>query len=226
MKDQQTTINKTKWTTVLILTVLMSFCIELFFVGYAIFSQSTYSSRELPSTLHWVWEILALLLIYIALNKLKVHIGLFALVLFFGLVISSAVLYFIPDSLKLIKANYYGIVIRETPEASLTPSLLFKSNDPELKSELKESSRENAYVSTKGFLFWQTGLSYGFLPDKIKEYNGGETFTNHIELFFTVGPMVLVDCLITGIYTNFLILLLFQTIYFLFKKEHFWDWDV
>lgn len=92
--------------------------------------------------------------------------------------------------------------------------------------DFRKEQRFNEYVDMRGFLFWQTGLAYGFLPDSfsIPQYHGGYSFGERIVLFLTVGPIVLAESSIIGIYQDFIILFIVQIIWFAIRKEHIW-WD-
>ena len=156
-----------------------------------------------------------------------------------GWILVEIIWILIPDNLMVLEANYYGLGSRISMETHLLEGRfderveydfplslgsLYRKDDPELKHAFYEQKRYNEYVDKQGFLFWQTGLAYGFDPIGIDGYNGGAGFLNRVELFFTVGPMTIVESFITGLVTSFPILMLAQTIWLLIRKEQFW-WD-
>ena len=226
--------NKTKWMTVIILTVLGSFGIEVVLMVLGTLSKDKNTSDFVPWTFHWIWEILGLFGILFIAKKLGVNFSVFFASLFVGMIVIGVARIFIPDSFKF--ENYCGVETRYTYDTHeegrydeisvndfpLVPGFLFRADDTELFHEIKESSVDNEYVGTRYFIFWQTGLAYGFSPDRLSEYNGGDTTLDLIELFFTVGPMVLVECFITGICYNFPTFILAQITWFLIKKEFLW----
>lgn len=234
MEPERQIPKRQQWFAALVLTVSSVFCLEVFLMLYGTFSDKL--TTDFPWTFHWMWEIFVLIGFSFIIKRFQISIGKFAGITFFGLIVISVVWLFIPESIKVIKVNYYGVESRLTNETHeegrydeqvvndfpLRLGFLYKADDPELLQEFVEKSNYNEYVATKGFLFWQTGLAYGFVPYRINEFNGGHTFLDHIELFFTVGPMVLVECLINSLYQYFFILLLIQVVWLLIKKEHIW----
>jgi hypothetical protein len=235
MESERFISKRQQWFSALILTVLAAFCLEVFEMLYGtIFSDKV--SDFVPWTFHWVWEIFALFGLYFIVKRFQIPPGAFFIVaIFIGLIFTTVIWLFVPDSLN-IKANYLGVQSRTTYDTheegrydeqvvydfSLHKGWLYKAGDSELLKEIKEKSEYNEYVGTKGFLFWQTGVANGFIPYGIEEFNGNYTYQDQIELFFTVGPMVLVECFINGLYYNFLIFLLAQFVWYLIKKEHIW----
>jgi hypothetical protein len=98
---------------------------------------------------------------------------------------------------------------------------VYRKNDPELSTVLNTAKKYYTNVSTKGFLFWQTGLAYGFVPIGIDEYEGRRGIVNKLRLFFTIGPTVIIEALIIGLIKYFFILMIGQFIWFLVRKRHF-----
>lgn len=221
------------WATIL-LTFLASFAIEVLRTFYS--SASYDGSSLVPWTFEWVWEIGFFVICFFILRRLQVYYGAAIVFLFVGLIFSSIAWSFYPKSYKFVEPNYYGVESRlnyDTHEEGrydeqtvydhkLSSGFLYKSNDPEIMSELNEEARNNEYAGTRGFMFWQTGLAYSFNPIRLKEYNGGKTFLNHLELYLTVGPIVLLECFLTGLYTNFISLIILQLIWLVWKKDFVW----
>jgi hypothetical protein len=232
---RHTLTNKISGTV--LLTFLTSFAIEVFRTAY---SSSGYDGSSLvPWTFEWVWEIAFFILCFLIIKRLQVNYGAVIGFFFVGIFVSSLVWDFYPKSYKVVTPNYYGIEARRTHDTheegeygeqtvydhELNAGFLYKANDPEIMNSLNEAALDNEYAGTRGFMFWQTGLAYGFIPDLLDEYNGGTTFLNHLELYVTVGPMVLLECLLTGLYTNFITLILLQLIWSAWKRDFIWWYD-
>jgi hypothetical protein len=232
MKNQKPAIDSQKIVLVVALTTLNVFFIEIVLV----LLDSNREGNLVVWVFHRIWEIMALIGIYTLVKKLKASFGKFVIMAVLGSIISTVVWAFIPDSLKFIRANYYGIETRysnEThqegqydqntvPDFPLITGYLYKADDPDLAIAISESTSYNEYVATKGFFFWQTGFANGFKADLLKQYNGADSFFDQIELFFTVGLVVLVECLINGLYKHFFTFILAQIIWFLVRSEDVW----
>jgi len=227
---------KYKIVASIILTICISFLLEIIAMLYGSFSNDKEVSELVPYSFHWVWELAAIIASYYIIKRFKVKWDVFYIALFVSMIISVIAWMFIPNSMKILEANYYGVETRITNDIHeegradenlvhdypLCPGFLYKKNDPALLKEFRKAEVLNEHVNTRGFLFWQTGLAYGFIPDLLGEYNGDDNILDHIELFFTVGPLVLVECFIDGVYTNFLILIITQFIWFVFKRDFIW----
>jgi hypothetical protein len=227
---------KKKWLISLLLTVLLSVGIEIILSIYNSIMRDTGISNSIPWTFHLVWLFAILFTFYIIVRILNVSVTLFFLVLFPGMLISYFGWMAIPNSLKIIKPNFIGINVRIDEESDIQvnadenfnykfpikPGSLYYVDDPFLINAKKEAERNNEYLDVKGFLFWQTGLANGYIPVNIYNYRGGKSFFNHIALFFTIGPIEIFECLIMGIYSHYLCLLIAQIIYFIIFKEQVW----
>jgi len=230
--------NKNKWLRSFIVTMLGAAAIEIFYTLFRTLFHNEGTSILIPWTFHTLWEIAALAGIAYVVKKCGIRLETYFSVLMLGTFLIGIIWIFIPDSLKILEANYYGVESRISRETHgegmyedsveynfpLSLGFLYRKDDPELKSAFYEAKNQNEYIGTKGFLFWQTGLAYGFNPIRIGGYNGGHGFFNRIELFFTVGPMVIVESFIKGFASNFIILLIGQIIWLLIRKEQIW-WD-
>jgi hypothetical protein len=178
-----------KWILSIILTVLLVFLVEIARMLYHTFT-SNETLEIVPWTFHWIWEIAALIGVYFIEKKCDVFGEIFFSTILAGIMLSFLAWSFLPDSFKVLEANYYGIESRFSLEThdegryyeqpsydySLQTGFLYKTDDPELIAEMKEAAKYNEYVTTKGFLFWQTGLAYGFYPISIENFNGGKSF--------------------------------------------------
>ena len=217
--------NRDKWLRIVWVTLLGSAAIEIYLILYGTLFGKKDVSEFVPWTFHTIWEIAALVGTGYAVKKCDIKPGDYFAALMLGTILVGITGTVIPDSLKL-EANYYGVESHISVEydARVLPGFLYRKDDPELKRDFYESKSYNEHVRTRGFLFWQTGLAYGFNPICIDGYNGGHGFLNRIELFFTAGPMVIVESSIKGLNTNFIILMLAQIVWFLIRKEQVW-WD-
>lgn len=227
---------KNIWIKIIIITIFAVFSAEIivFLIGALAARSSDYS----PSTFHWIWEVLSLVIIIILVKKFGVKTGIFFSAIFFGVIISALIWCLIPTRLDIIKSKYYGIETRNMldkhPEGRgdeyvydfpLRRGFLYQANDPQLKENFEEAKAYNEHVGFRGFLFWQTGIAYGFgALTTPKFYYAPNHFYYLIKLLFTVGPVVLVECFIKGIYKYFLIFLVLQIVWFSLRKKHVW-WD-
>jgi hypothetical protein len=238
MEEQQQSI-RFAWVKTIVLTALASFSIEVVLMLYDTLGGSYRDPSDLvPWTFYSLWAIAALGGVAWVVYKLKAKVGRFFTVMFIGSIISAVAWIFIPDSLKILEANYYGVESRitmdmheegrydETTEYDLPLELgfMYHRDSPELKHEIREKAKRNEYVDVQGFLTWQTGLAYGFMPDpvSIPQYNGCDNFRERLSLIMTVGPVVLSEMFIRGMYGHFLVFLIAQIIFVLIRKEHVW----
>ena len=104
----------------------------------------------------------------------------------------------------------------------LDKGFLYHGNDLELEKEIANLADGYEYAGAKGFLFWQTGLAYGYDPSLLERYNGGRGFLSRVELFFTVGPLVLVEATLIGLTRHFPIFMLAIGLWYATKKENMW----
>lgn len=223
--------SKKKWLKTILLTILGSIAIEIFFFLFGSCSSNKDMSDSIPWTFHTLWEIAALVLIFYIAKKIKISLQVYFYSLLLGSFLIGLIWIFIPG---IMYANYYGIKSRISEETHtegrydeqieydypLSLGFLYAKHDPEFTRDFKEYESFNEYVDTEGFLFWQTGLASGYYPYNIPEYNGANTLFDKIELIFTIGPVVLVECTIKGLLTNFPILIIVQVLIILIKKKH------
>jgi len=210
--------NRDKWLRTLLVTLLGACAIEVFFIVLHLTTPGS-ENESVPWTFHSFWEIAALGGIASIVRRCAVRLEVYGIALLFGFFLSGLIWTFILGDPKVPQANYYGVESSVSMETPVYLGLLYGKDDPELKRNVHEAKRYNQSVGTREFLFWQTGLAYGFNPIGINGYNGGSGFLNRVELFFTVGPMVIVESFIMGLARWFPILMLAQIIFFLVKKE-------
>jgi len=100
---------------------------------------------------------------------------------------------------------------------------VFHKKDKSLNHEIDKLDEEfSDGSSTEEFIFWQTALAKGFEPKNIRGYNCCEGFSQKLELYLTVGPLTIVECLIKATTPAFLLLII-PLIGLLFKKRLFFD---
>ncbi len=226
------------WGKTIVLTLLASFSMEVVLMLYGTIWGNRNPSGLVPWTFHTLWEIAALAGVAWVVYQLKVQVGNFFAALFVGFIISVIAWIFIPDSLKILEANYYGVESRITIDMHeegryderteydfpLDLGFMYHRDSPELKQEFKDKRKWNEHVNVQGFLTWQTGLAYGFIPDpvSIPQYNGCDDFRERLSLIMTIGPVVLSEMFIRGVTRHFIILLIAQIVFVLVRKEHVW----
>lgn len=217
-------------------TLLGAAAIEIFVFQYWTLFGNKDVSGLIPWTFHTLWEAAALIGIAYVVKRCGIELEVYAVTLVLGAILAGIVWMFMPDSFRVIGANYFGVESRaslETHEEGrfderveydypLSLGFLYKNGDPELEREIAETKRRSDYVRTRGFIFWQTGLAYGFTPFGLDGYNGGFEFIDKVKLFFTVGPIVIIESFIKGMIDLFGLLMAIQIIWFLILKEHVW----
>ncbi|MDD4052014.1 MAG: hypothetical protein PHR28_08975 [candidate division Zixibacteria bacterium] len=185
MKDKLLN-NRDKWCRSIFVTILAGAAAEIVFVLYGTIWGGRESSQFVPWTFHTVWEIAALVGFAYTVKRCTVNLSAYIVYLLLGVILASIAWMCIPNSVKTLDPNYYGVESRismETHEEGrdeerveydypLTCGLLYRRGDPNLKRAIDEAMSCNEYVSTEGFLFWQTGLARGFSPIGISGYNG------------------------------------------------------
>jgi len=153
-----------------------------------------------------------------------------------GVLFTFAIWFFIPKSVQPFEYQYHGIELRyntdthvegvyhqlEEYDYPLERGPIFKISDPEKYHYIDKFSEYYQVVNMMGFLFWQTGMAYGFDTAFLKEFRGFNGILRRLELSVTVGPVALIESFIYGTYRYFFILMMFQLIWVLLKKEHIW----
>jgi tetratricopeptide (TPR) repeat protein len=222
--------NRQRWLLSLIVTVLGSATLEIAY--FLIGSMGMNKKFLLPRTYFSLWLCALMVCIVYIVKKCDIKLGDYFGILTLGMLLATFIWIFVPDSLK-IEDNYFGIELSVSKvllededyediraEFPLTSGVLYRNDDPVLVRVLKnaKSFNENIYVHTRGFLFWQTGLAFGFYPSvKIYGYEKDK-------LFYTVGPIVIVESFIKGFTKYFVILVIAQIVWFLVSEQHIWWW--
>jgi hypothetical protein len=210
----------------ILVSILAAFIIDvvLFVNGSARSVKSIYSDQDYGLA----WIALSAPLIYWALRKLHIRMGRFLLVLLVGTILSATLWYPLVDSARLIKPNYCGLVPRPDPRRppagrSSRPgelSFLFAAGDPRLRTLREDLRAAGKPFEVKGFLFWQTGIGYGFgqreLPKFYERY--GYRFYR-LAKAATVGPVVLAESVINGALKNGVLILLAQIGFWALRKR-------
>jgi hypothetical protein len=215
------------------LTLNSAILIQLFLMLKLVFSSDT--NIQVPWTFSWVWIITAIICIYFFVARHVKEILKFIIITYFGYLISFTIWFCVPEQAKNILANFSGIECRLSNETiniddsnqeyyihQTVRGNLFNINNVELFEDLKEKSERYSSIEQRKFIFWQTGLATGFKPKGIVTYDEPKTFIQFIGLFFTVGPIVLVECILLGFYNHFFILVLIHLFWNLYRKENIW----
>jgi len=187
-----------------------------------------------PWTFHIVWEVGAIYGIYRFIKWIGIRPMIFFPMLFVGALISIAFWIFVPNPIK-IEGRYYGVSADYEPyyteddygneyTSVIDRGYLYHKDDPELQKELNNEETDGQ-ISTSGFLFWQTGMAEGYSPALLTEYSGGYSWMDKLELYFTIGPITLLELAIMGIHAEFVIFLLISIYWFIRYKQHVY-WHV
>ncbi len=228
--------NMDKWKNSILATLLISFTSEILF--FWIRSLWTEKSTYSEWTLHWIWELIAIIIIIIRLKKLDIEIRKLPGFFIIAILIMIFTWGLLTNSLNPIKNNYSGILYRYNFETAITGrddhvvynhdlecGFLYKKNDPFLSQDIEETIAQNQYSNSEHFIFWQTGIAYGFgnigTP---KFYESNNRLFFQLKLIFTVGPFVILECFIKGFFRLFFIILIINIVWILLRNEHLW-WD-
>ena len=226
------------WGKTILLTALASTLVQ---VGVVILStlntlSGNTSQHSIPLTFHTLWEVVFFVLCFHIARRIGLRAGAF----FAGIIlcgfISGIIWFLLPNSIELFPPRYYGLESRLTQDSHtdgrydeyteydypLSKEFLYKKDDPKLKASFSELSMENDFVGTKGFLFWQTGLANGYYPSRFLGHKWRKDIWSRLVLFFTVGPLVIIEAIIIGSSRHFPIFMLFIILWNLIKKENIW----
>lgn len=225
------------WPTTVLLSLLAAIAIEIAIVllrTLSIFTGREETTGFAPFTFHTLWEAAALAGLTL-IAKRWTSAGNFFGVAFFGAIASAVLWMLLPGPDALMHGRYVGVstrfamdreeVDRNGQEGYVFPlhkSFLYHRNDPNLLREMKDSAAYAEHVATRSFLFWQTGFAFGYDPSLLSEYNGGKGVLNRVELFTTVGPLVVVESAIRGVAMHFPPTVLLVLGYYAIKREHVW----
>jgi hypothetical protein len=214
------------------LTLLICFTVQIFcFESGAL--QNYKSDQMIFGT---IWILIIFTIIFFILKKAGidpkiffVHCIIFGPFIFLGGVIFSV--FIGPNNINIINQNYVGTSgVTESENANgdginthYHNTYVFHKKNKSLSKELDKLEEEFSEGSSKDeFIFWQTALAQGFEPKYIREYNCCEDFSQRLELYLTVGPLTIVECLIKATTQAFSLLIL-PLIGLLFKKRLFFD---
>ncbi len=224
-----------EWLRIMAVTLVGSFAMESFGFLYIVAFVPYRVSELVPWTYASFWLLAALAGSAYLLKNLKIDPQKYLYGLFFGCMLASIFLIFIPVDKWFITYRYSGVETRISNDTHtegrfdelvvsdfpVTLGSLYEKSSLSLQRDLAESRRYNEYVSNREFIFWQTGLAYGYNPTFVGHYSGGDGFLNRIELIITAGPIVLIECFIKGFFKFFIFLICFQIFWYRKFKSHY-----
>ena len=214
------------------------------FQTFMTFAREPHNSH-LPWTFHTIWEVAFLVLA----SSVSARFGMpktnfFAFMIgvgFVSLVVDAVVGFFVPDSFYVFRPQYFGVESRRTLDMDdyettgfydstssvmvdpLVKGALFHNEDPEIAPTLDELAKDNAYADLRGFLLWQTGMAKGYDPTQLENYNGGDGILSRVELFFTVGPLTIVESVLWGLVRHLPAFMVYFIV--LYAKDGIWAWE-
>jgi hypothetical protein len=178
------------------------------------------------------WVLIILLIAYKYLKKVN---GIspwssFAIAAVFGLILSllSYIINGILGTDKLIEKNYVAIYGQTEEYDSSSDSefivdhktFVFRKDNMNAKRELRNLENKYGESTSDDYVFWQTAFVEGFEPKYISDYNGTKLFSKKLTLFFTVGPLFILESLINSIMSSW-ILMIIPIVAMLFKIKLF-----
>lgn len=214
------------------LALLVCFLVELFhFEWNAIFN---YKSNQFIFASLWILTVL--IIIGFLLKRVGINPEAFGAYCFifgpfafgFGLIFS-----FILGSHKVsfLERNYIATAgtteeVNSNEDGTNTyyaNTFVFNKSDNAAEIEIERLDKEYSEgSSTKEFIFWQTALASGYEPKNINSYNCCGSSSQKLELYLTVGPLTLVECLINAAPPAFFLLII-PLLGLLFKKRLFFS---
>ncbi|MBI3719081.1 MAG: hypothetical protein HY252_10870 [Sphingobacteriales bacterium] len=224
------------------LVVFLYFVARLlrFFVGN-FFHHS--DEGNIPYTFYSLWILLLFLIPYFILTKRGLaqekFLG-FLFIVYFAGSLSSALtrwlIHYLPkvDNIEIIKSNFIGVAGldevehedyygNETSSTEHSKSYVYVENDSRIERELSKLEEEHSEgTSVDKFIFWQTALAAGYNPKYIPNYNCCNLSSDKLELYFTVGPLVMIEALIEAI-KDALLVLVVLIIYRIRNKPMFFE---
>jgi len=92
---------------------------------------------------------------------------------------------------------------------------------PTIQPILKRRLHHHEVLQADWFATWQTGLACRYTPDEkcIPQFRGHGTVLGWLKLFFTVGPVVVVECCLGGLLYLFVPLLAVQFLWRMLRKR-------
>ncbi len=180
-------------------------------------------------TFYWVWLVLALILSSKRIIKLNVNFGILItsgfVIVCLSMLLGSLLLFVIPK----LPLNYVGIRISEGVDYThrseeiekIGYKYLLDVGEIETKqyfdSKINSRSKRDKfykYLDTESFHFWQTGVAKGY------RYKTHNNLTERLELWFTVGPVLLMDILLSS-FKTFLVLFILNTLWYRKNRTHY-----
>lgn len=211
---------------------LICFHVEVFYFEWGAFWN--YKSNQI--IIATIWILITFITIYLLLKKIGISPkSFFAHCVIFGSFIFTVglILSFIIGSNRsyIIETKYIGtsgVIVEENydgdgADTRYENTYVFHKKDKALEREVaKLDEKYSDGSSTENFIFWQTALAKGFEPKNIRDYICCDDFSKKLELYLTVGPLTILECIIKAMYTAFL-LLMFPLTGLLFKKHLFFS---
>lgn len=207
-------VNGIYLTTFFCLLISISFIKEMFFFLYdclSIFGNAVYGI---------VWVALIVFAIYKLLERVEgiepwefllfsAFVGL--LLSLMGLIINGTL-----GTDKLIEKKYVGIygTTEEYDSRNDTEiyvehkTFVFKENDRRAKKRITKNRKKYGESYEHEFIFWQTAFVNGFTPKYISDFTGTNSFSKKLTLFFTVGPIFILETLINSIMDYWILMLI------------------
>lgn len=227
--------------------IILDFGLLIFFffiaslIAFVIRNFTKHTEEEnVPLTYYTVWILLLFTTVYFILKKRGLKNETFFSFLFLVVVGANLILMVTHvlirnvtsiDNIQIAKKNFVGLVaVYYGGEDTYSyNSYLFIENDNRIVEGrtklLDEYKHKLDKIDLKKYVFWQTAVAEGFSPKFIPNYNCCELSTDKLELYFTVGPLVIIECFIEAIKPAFLILIIL-VIFRLFNKPIFFkDFD-
>lgn len=220
------------------------FLLFIYFIGrlIAFVFTATFDDGEHtnPIVFSFVWIFLLFIIPYFiltkrGLNKYKIlgFLVVIALISPLSIIASKAIagIFIEIDNYELVENNYIGLVGTDDRESDAlyqdgntttdySHGFVFTKNDSRINLELKKLGEGHEDVEKRKFIFWQTALAEGYKPKYITTYNCCKNFSDKLELYFTVGPLVILECFIQAI-NDALLILLIPLIFRIFNKPIF-----
>ena len=225
-----------KYTIIKFFEILFDFVvlIVLYFITRMLRSITTIlfnnSTEDIPHSYFYLWILIVFLIPFLILIKNEAFKKGYLQFLFFVYIggnltsnVTNFLVSFIPkvNDFEMIESNFIGIASVEESfgedeyggQKSIkeyNKSFVYSKNDKDIDKEF--SKLENEYesgASTDKFIFWQTAMAYGYNPKNILQYKSPNLFTEKLEFYFTVGPLVILESFLLGIKDALLILILF-----------------
>lgn len=123
-----------------------------------------------------------------------------------------------PYKWEIVESNYVGVsgedeityenMYGEGTTTEYKHGFVFAKNDSRIKSEVLLNQGEHEDVSLSNYIFWQSALADGFDTKYISAYNCCNKQSDRLELYFTVGPLRIVECFFNALLDTLLFLII------------------